>query len=334
MVTRALNVHSCAKWIAKQEAAARRLAREASIDRSPQPCHHKQASHVHGTHACYVLDACRCRECVTANTAYERARSRQHAYGRWNGYVDAQHAREHVEKLQAQGMGWKRIARAADVPTGTMWKLIYGVPSSGRPPSARIRPATEAAILAVRLNLAPGAIVPGIGTARRLQALVALGWSMSKLATLLDVTPANFGPIIHGTRNVQAATDRAVRDLYDELWNQQGPRDGHRDKIAYSRATRYAAAHQWAPPMAWDEGAIDDPDATPDTGSPARRSVHDLAEDVEWFLEDEPLATAQRVADRFQTSANTLQISLKRAERRDLLEQLARNARLSKEHVA
>lgn len=329
--TYALARHSCDKQRERAARAARRIAREAAVDKTPKPCHHKQAQHIHGTHACYVLDSCRCPDCTTANTTYERQRIRQHAYGRWNGYVPADAAREHVERLQAAGMGWKRIAHAANVPTGTMWKLLYGVPSTNRPPSQRIRPATEAAILAVRLDLAPGAVVPSVGTARRLQALVAIGWSMSKLANRIGILPSNFGPLIHGTRGTTVETDRTVRDLYDQLWNEPPPATGHRDKIARSRALSYAAEHQWAPPMAWDEDEIDNPDAAPHTeqeGKPGGKRIH--VEDVEFLLAHEPLATAQQLADRLHVTRDAVQQTCRRDDRQDLLDQLARNADLAK----
>lgn len=333
LATYGIRSHSCDRQRAKDAARTRRIAREAAVDKTPKPCHHKQTNHQHGTHACYVLDACRCHGCTAANTAYERRRTRDHAYGRWNGYVDAQPARAHVQQLQARGMGWKRVARSAGVPTGTMWKLLYGVPSTGRPPSARIRPATESAILAVRLDLAGGAVVDGTGTARRIQALVACGWSMSKIAARLGIQRANFTSIAHGIGRVTVATDRAVRALYDELWDRTPPQDDHRDRIAASRALNYARKAGWAPPLAWDDDAMDNPAATPNLDEPDRQGRPDeIAEDVAFLLADDPLATAHALAERLGfRDRSGVQNALRRADRQDLLDRLARNARLARE---
>ena len=68
LAAKGLRMHSCDKARHKAAAHARRLARSAAVDRTPKPCHHKQTEHVHGTHACYVLDRCRCTDCSAANT--------------------------------------------------------------------------------------------------------------------------------------------------------------------------------------------------------------------------------------------------------------------------
>ncbi|WP_134740022.1 hypothetical protein [Nocardioides sp. 503] len=245
--------HSCSRWLAKAAAAERGQARLAAVDRTPKPCLHKQANHQHGTYACYTLDACRCEPCCVAVSVYETERVRQHAYGRWNGLVDAEPARIHVRRLMAAGMGLKRICAVADLSSGVIWKLLYGCPrvdGTRRPPQKRLRPATADRILAVELDLADGAKVATTDTARRLQALVALGWSMSKLGTRLGWTPGNFNPVVNGTqREVTVRTAKAVHSLYLALVDQAPPEDEWRDRIAASRARNLASARGWAKPL-------------------------------------------------------------------------------------
>jgi transcriptional regulator with XRE-family HTH domain len=249
----------------------------------------------HGTRPRYVLGpgprqgpGCRCEPCRAANRAAENQRTRLIAYGRWHPYVDAGPAREHVRKLAAQGIGWKRTAALAGVSTSVVSKLLYGGPGS-RPPSQRIRPASAAAILAVQPgieNLGPGALVPSTGTHRRIQALVANGWSQAKIGGRLGMTSANFAAMMR-REHVTAATERAARDLYDEIWDKAPPENGQREKIAAARARNYAREHGWAPPLAWDDDLIDRPDAAPAEGwqRPARQSrpAAELAEDA-WQL--------------------------------------------------
>ncbi|HET7397655.1 MAG TPA: hypothetical protein VFJ94_03945 [Intrasporangium sp.] len=335
---RSLTIHSCEKTIARAESKARRLARQAAVDKTPKPCHHKRTHHQHGTHACYVLDRCRCPECTAANTAYERQRSRLHAYGRFgNTWVDAAPVREHVQSLQAAGLGLKQIVAASGYSHGAMTKLMYG--SQNTPPTKRIRAEHAQAILAVRATidtLAGGATLDGTGTRRRLQALMAIGWSQSKLARHLGYEVRNFCMLIHGERDVTAKTARAARDLYDQLWDAQPPRATTGDKGAYTRSLRYAHARGWVPPLAWADDEIDDPTAVPDTGTDQRPGGgwhhDDLLEDITWLLDHEPLATAQRLADRLgYRNRDAIQNALRRAGRQDLLHQLARNARLHKE---
>lgn len=247
--------HSCDLYRARAERAARVAARKAA-DGTHRDCHHKIARHEHGTHSAYVLDRCRCRQCRDAVSAYSRQLAKRHLYGR-PPCVDAASAREHVRQLMADGMGLKRIAAVSGVSHGALWKLLYGKrrPDGSRIPSRTIRRDTEAALLAVTATmdtLAAGAIIDGTGTTRRLQALVALGWSQSKLARRLGIVPANFTPLVQ-YRRVTVATAKAVADLYEHLAHVKPPETNQRERIAASRARNYAGARDWKPPLWWDD---------------------------------------------------------------------------------
>jgi transcriptional regulator with XRE-family HTH domain len=207
---------------------------------------------------------CRCEACRRANRDYENRRSRQIHYGRWEPFVDAGRAREHVRMLGRHGIGAKRAAALAGVPSSMVSRLLYGGPGD-RPPAKRIRPGTEAAILAVRpaLDTLGGAVhVDAAGTRRRVQALVWCGWTQARIAAALGMLHSNFSQVMRRDR-VTAATARAMRELYDELWDQPPPGQSHAEKVAASRARNYARACGWAPPLAWDEDTIDDPAASP-----------------------------------------------------------------------
>lgn len=257
--------HSCARQLAQAAARAHGEALRAAIDRTPKPCLHKRANHQHGTYACYTLDACRCEPCAAAVADYDRNRLRLQAYGRWDGLVDAAAAREHVRRLMAQGMGLKRIVAVSDVSQGQLWKLLYGSPrpDGSRTPSRRIKPTTQARILAVTLDLAPGAVVDHHGTTRRVQALVALGWSMAKIGAQIGVAGTNMHPLAFGERDVTRQTADKVTALYARWSMRLPPEDTHRDKIAASRARNYAKARGWLPPLALDDDRIDDPGYDP-----------------------------------------------------------------------
>ncbi len=217
-----LRAHSCTKQLEAQARAARGKAKRDAVDRTPKPCLHAIADHQHGTHACYVLDRCRCLPCSAANATYESTRARRHAYGRFDTYVDAQPVRAHVEHLIASGIGLKRIAEVAGVAYSSLGKLIYGTATS--PPSGKVTRPTADRVLAVSVTLntyAPGAVVPNVGTKRRLQALMAVGWSQSALARGIGMELRNFNHLVHGQRAVTAKNARAVADLYDRLWDQR-----------------------------------------------------------------------------------------------------------------
>ena len=338
LAAKGLRMHSCDKARRKAAAKARGEARRAAVDRTPKPCHHKQTEHVHGTHACYVLDECRCYDCSRANADYERARAKRHAYGRFgNDWVDAGPVRDHVKALQAQGLGLKGIVRLSGYSQGGMTKLMYGL--NGHAPTRRIRRESAEKILAVRATLdtlAGGVVIDGTGTHRRLQALMTLGWSQSKLAAEIGYSVRNFNHLVQGKRDVTVTNARAVADLYERLWNTEPPRATIGDRGAHTRSKRYAADHGWVGPMWWDTDTIDDPTARPnlDNTTPQNtgrgRLAEHVAEDTEWILDDDPTLTARHIAHRLDVTVNTLRITLKRAGRPDLLDRLARNDALTR----
>jgi transcriptional regulator with XRE-family HTH domain len=280
-------------------------------------CEHKQANHQHGTYAAYVLDRCRCDACRNANVEYEHDRSQLAARRRWDPtvpatprgeLVPARRARAHLKALMAAGMGLKTIAAKSGIAHGSISAIIYGkrsrVKSERRPRRRRITRQLEQRILAVNLDLAGGAKVDPTGTARRLQALVAIGWSQSQLARRLGKTPANVTETVHGTRQTTVATAAAVRGLYDELWDSPPPETNQRERIAAARSRHYAAAHGWPPPLAWDDDTIDDPTTQPDLRDSTQTVAQQRIEDARELLTQG--VSAELIAARLGTTLDAL----------------------------
>lgn len=173
-------------------------------------------------------------------------RRRMIAYGRWEPYVDATRAREHVQSLLAANMGPVQIAKVSGVPHGAISKLLYGDYGRGMAPSKRIRRETETKLLAVEATvdtLADAALMPALGTVRRIQALHALGWPLSEIARRIGVYRASLDRTLKAAQ-VQAGTARRVRDLYEELCMTPGPS---------LRARKHALEKGWKPPLWWDD---------------------------------------------------------------------------------
>jgi hypothetical protein len=249
MADRAYRSHSCARQRRRDAAKLRRMRRRARIDRTPKPCVHKFANHQHGTHACYVLDKCRCRPCARANSQYERQLSRRNAYGRSN-LVSAKPSRQHARGLMGAGMGLKRIAAISGVPQGALWKLLYGKrqPDGTQVPSRRVTKATEQRLLAIdQPVLAGGAMVDAAGAARRLQALVACGWSVGQLAARSGQDRQALDALLRGRTTLRVSTDHTIRALYQDLWDTPPPEGNQREKIAATRSRKRAAAAGWKP---------------------------------------------------------------------------------------
>ena len=272
----------------------------------------------HGTRAGYRV-GCRCDPCCQADREYARTRYRLKAYGRWQPFTDATPVREHVRRLMARGVGAARVAALAEVPHSSVGRLLYGRPAHGEPPSRRIRTPTASRLLAVRYSqaaLAPGAVMDAAGTRRRLQALVAIGWSGRSLAGRLGIEPAHLSRILRGRPAVSAGTARRARALYDELWDQPPTQDTRGERISAAKARAHAARQGWPPPLAWDDDDIDEVGAAPQpwrrpTLHPSGDLAAEAGEFAAWGY------TRTQAAERIGVSRNTLDKAISRAARRE-----------------
>lgn len=219
------------------------------------PPEHKHA----GSSTCFIMHQCRCTACMGANSEMRARRSKLKAYGRFDtGLVDVEPVRVHMMMLAEFGMGYKLVSKLAGVSVTTSRNILWGRQDPGPrygELQKHIKRANAEKILAVKPeidNLADGARICSRGTHRRVQALVAIGWSQSKLAERLGVGRSNFGLMMQSDQ-VNVRTHRATVALFDQLWDQLPPRAEWRDKIAYSRSLGYAGARRWLPPLAWDD---------------------------------------------------------------------------------
>lgn len=235
-------------------------------ERIKRDCQCRRAQHVHGTRTAYVVDKCRCVDCTEASRQVQAQRNRLQAYGRYDsGRVDAQPVREHITALMEYGLGLKRVAALAGVSNATLGKVLYGDKSRNMPPRARVEKHVADGVLAIKPNVAvlgKTVSVDATGTRRRIQALVAIGWSQARIGECLGVAPGNFNRTIRSER-VHADTARKVKALYEQLWNQPQTGTDQRSRISAARARNHANAHGWLPPLAWDDETIDDPATGP-----------------------------------------------------------------------
>jgi hypothetical protein len=255
---------------------------------------------------------------------WARRRRKAIAYGTWQPFVDPEPVREHVRSLRAFGLSFEAIATMAGEHPSALSTLMQEANSAYL---TQIRPERAQAYLAVRFDL--DAVpdqhrVAGVGTARRIGALMRIGYSGADIARRLDVTLQAVAQYRNRPR-LAAATARRVRDLYDELWDTPG---------RSVKAIRWAERHGWAPPLAWDDDTIDDPSAEPNVGTVVRLArgatpSADTADNVRDVLTWEPLATSARVADRLGMTVDAITQALGRAGASDLRDQLNRNARLA-----
>jgi hypothetical protein len=237
-------------------------------------CAMTESKRPHG-YARYKLDGCRCYICAFAVSEYERRRQKAIAAGTWQPYVDAAPVRAHLKMLSAAGIGHKTAARAAGVPTSTVQQVLYGRGADRPTPSAQLRGATAAKILALRPTLelaAPAAVIDGTGTRRRIQGMCVRGWSLTYQAGQVGRTVANYAPLVAAPR-VLARTARAVADLHERIALTDPP-----SGYSATRTRRWASGQHWLPPLVWDEDDIDDPRAVPCVLPPVDGSDRDVDE--------------------------------------------------------
>lgn len=171
----------------------------------------------HGSRACYVHgpgpgsgEGCRCEPCKIANRQQRQADNKRTA----PPYVDAGRARKHVLALVKAGFSLKAQARAAGVSVSSVGKLVYGDNTRGTPPSKRVRPETEKALLGLTIADAPDSsvVIPAEHYTATLDELHRRGWTYTQMAHAIGTSLNNLKP---RSAKVTAGRHRAARALLD-----------------------------------------------------------------------------------------------------------------------
>lgn len=234
------------------------------------------------------------------NACYQRHTYKLKAYGKFDPtYVDAAPVQSYILELRESGMGYQSIANQS----GQLRKTVAGLKHR-----TLCHRDVAAAILAVPFPVghelhADYTNVPALGSARRLQALGAMGYTCEDLAPHCD-TRADVLRRIRGGRQelVIARTARIIDSVFREL-QLFGPRqDGYN-----IRAIRYAQRNGWVLPFAWDEDTIDDPNATPIIAEDAKDAWYDD------YLELRTLGkNDHQIAERWGLKYDTLMTKIRR----------------------
>lgn len=245
---------------------------------------------------------------------------REHGYA-WQPWADAQPVRAHLAALKTAGIGTQRVAQLAGVSRSVITHVVYG--RGGNPPRPRVRRVIAEAILGVdptRARPAPTATIDGTGTARRVQALVAIGWTLTAQAGRVGWLLSNYAALTQG-RPVLVQTADLIRDLYDRMSMTPAP-----PGFGTTRARRLAQSKGWVPPLAWDDDEIDDPAATPAVDAPTRKPP--AARSSEDFVADYRMLAGlghskHQIAERLGMSLTAVERQIIRARAAGLLEAVA-----------
>ena len=256
-------------------------------------------SHKHAeTTTCYLGHACRCFACGIGFSRRVARRKQLQAAGLYdNGRTDAAPIREHLATLADAGIHYNRVATIAGISLTSVKGLTIGQPrrDGSRAVQQTIRRDLAAAILAVKPDydaLPEGAHISTRGATRRIQALVAIGYSVGSLAALLDMQPSNLGHLLHRVR-ITVRVHRRIANLYDRLWCVPAPATTRQERRSRTYALRTARARRWVPPLAWDDI---DFDPAPQSPKRDRDSVDEVAVDLAIAGHDVPLLPRERDA--------------------------------------
>lgn len=206
------------------------------------------------------------------------------------GYRDAQPVRDRIELLISRGVG----ATALHEATGLSISYLR------HSDAERVQKRVHDAIFAIpvpRGYVDAKSSVPGIGTTRRLQGLMAMGWPASTLSVMLGMERSWSSKELNNTGWVYASTAVRVAELCDRLSAKPGPS---------SWVRRYALARGWVPVMAWDD--IDDPDETPNMGDVVKVEFPDQFRE----LREHCGLPLDQIADRMGVKLESLERQLMR----------------------
>lgn len=168
------------------------------------------------------------------------------------GLVDATPARQRLQQLR-KTMSLMQIKAATGCDDANLRLIIDGTRS-------QIRRDTLDRILSLKPEPpAAGTYLDATGTRRRIQALRAIGWSARIIAETATTGEAVIERICDGQPCVRGVVALKILAAYAKLSHSPAPAGR-----SATRAKNYALANKWAPPGAWDDDRIDDPDALPE----------------------------------------------------------------------
>lgn len=218
-----------------------------------------------------------------AHTRWKARRRRLIGYGLWEPFVPSEPVRAHVRAIQAQGMSYRAIEKALDLPECAFKHLMWG--TNGRPPSRKTRAETAEAVLGFwpsADDFPDCARIDPTGTRRRVRALATLGWTHVYLAGRVGIAPTNFRRAMCQER-VTARFARAVHEAYNELW-MRSPQEHEVSNAMVVRTVRAAQRKNWPGPLAWDDDTIDNPQAVPQTDAVQPAAIEGENVAARWLL--------------------------------------------------
>lgn len=183
--------------------------------------------------------------------------------GEWQPYVDAELVRQHLKKINAEGMSYRAICERLGLPhESSLQHVLWGRGQWGQ--GQKVNRETAERVLAywpTLDDLPESALIDATGSRRRVEALAVQGWSRNAVARRIGMRQDNFRKAIKQGL-VTARLARRVAAAYDAWWDED-PLDHGVSLNAVSRVRAGAVRAGFLGPLAWDDESIDDPSSVP-----------------------------------------------------------------------
>lgn len=206
---------------------------------------HGTASRYQGSRRNDNWAPCRCEDCRAAYRRDEKVRELRRLRG-IPAYAPIGPVVVHVRVLLESGWTLEGIAREANVSRRALGNWL------NKPP-AGVQHDVAARVLALKPATTGPQLVRALGSARRLQALAAMGWPISWAGPQAGITDTYARLLVRGRhRSVGAAVAARIDAVYRRHCMIPGPSE-------FARG--HARRNQWVTAVAWDD--IDDPNDKP-----------------------------------------------------------------------
>lgn len=199
-------------------------------------------SHIHGrTVTCHKTHGCRCAACCARAARHHQELKAKKRAG-FVGFVPIDPTRDHILVLTGAGMTQKHIASRSGISEVTITRIVQRRQNI-------IHSNTARALLAVPIleSVQAGGGVDGLGTRRRLGALMSLGYTGYFLSGQLGTYQGYVSDALHRDQISHRYRD-AVADLYERLSMTTPP-----ETPAAKRARLFAARLGHVPPLMWND---------------------------------------------------------------------------------
>lgn len=216
-----------------------------------------------------------------------------------HGFVDATPVTNRISALKTAGYSWTELAKLTGLSEPAL-KLVgtWTVQNT-------VCLDTHHRVMAVPLptGIVSGrGVLPAVGTQRRIQALMAIGWTQADLARECGFSGQKIvSDLLNRRQSVLSETAFRVCEVFNRLQMTPGS-----SEVLRKRARGWG----WPVPLAWDEDSMDDPNTKPSSGGRVRVSA---AERITELQDDLGITNINDIASRLGIKDTSVERAIQRS---------------------